>query len=518
MSLFSRKTPQQLALQAAFAALLLAGQLQAIYPARPIDPISPAKQKELPKAKKKLSHKPVKEAKQRNSPVAATPKNDFPHADKHCTGCSDVTVICDLPITITKSGRYCLAGKSNTFYATDTGAAITVEADNVDIDLAGHTINLVGNGTTAGISATGVDNLSIHDGTIVGLNQNFGANNLVATEIQLTAVTNATCKNLKIVTQSSGASIGFNCINVLFSNCTFDSLTNATGISINGQFEDVTIENCAFRATSQFSNDESISVTAPGSNLTVQSCTFDNAATHIDVTVFFGVLTNLEISDCAFTNTVQAMNMFGPSSSQPLSNCLVRNCSISVSGSVVPQPEQPPTAGIAFTQCNGMLVENCDFQFTAMEASTNAGSFISFFSSLGAIVRDCSMSNTQTLFPSALEPVVINSSQNVLIEHCVIDGNANLLTDNANVHIQTTPPFPCSDIKVKNSIIRNNAFFGIFCDGVTNGPMAPTNIQIDNCLIDGALAAGLFFDNAAICTVKNCEISGTTGGPGISLA
>src|SRR5262245_57018630 len=79
------------------------------------------------------------------------------------------TAITSVPYTITVPGIYCLIADLE--YPSASGDAITIEANNVVIDLNGHKIgNLAaGLGTTAvGISAARRQNITIKNGTLRG--------------------------------------------------------------------------------------------------------------------------------------------------------------------------------------------------------------------------------------------------------------------------------------------------------------------------------------------------------------
>ena len=67
----------------------------------------------------------------------------------------------DIPLTITESGSYYLTCDVNS-----AGTAITVEANNVTIDLMGYQLIGPGSGTNYGIHITGQTNVEIRNGTI----------------------------------------------------------------------------------------------------------------------------------------------------------------------------------------------------------------------------------------------------------------------------------------------------------------------------------------------------------------
>jgi hypothetical protein len=79
------------------------------------------------------------------------------------------TAITAVPFTISASGAYCLT--KDLSYTPTSGDAISVTADNVTIDLGGHTLtNLAaGAGTSAsGITAADHKNITIRNGTVRG--------------------------------------------------------------------------------------------------------------------------------------------------------------------------------------------------------------------------------------------------------------------------------------------------------------------------------------------------------------
>lgn len=73
--------------------------------------------------------------------------------------------ISSLPYTITQSGSYYITGN-----LTAAGTGITVNADNVTIDLMGYRIIGPGTGTNYGIHANGYSNVEVRNGTLT----NFG--------------------------------------------------------------------------------------------------------------------------------------------------------------------------------------------------------------------------------------------------------------------------------------------------------------------------------------------------------
>src|SRR4029078_4277336 len=68
-----------------------------------------------------------------------------------------------LPLTITTPGRYYLAEDINYAGASD---AITINVDNVSIDLNERALNYTGGASVTGILINGVSNSAIFNGTI----------------------------------------------------------------------------------------------------------------------------------------------------------------------------------------------------------------------------------------------------------------------------------------------------------------------------------------------------------------
>lgn len=90
---------------------------------------------------------------------------------RRCSGCSESgTPITRVPFTITSPGRYCLSKHIKTTMVT--GKAITIESDNVVLDMNGFTLEgvLDENTEAIGIYALHRNNLTIKNGSISGFN------------------------------------------------------------------------------------------------------------------------------------------------------------------------------------------------------------------------------------------------------------------------------------------------------------------------------------------------------------
>ena len=86
------------------------------------------------------------------------------------------TEITSLPYTISSSGSYYLGGD-----LSSTGVGITVNADNVTIDLMGFTITGPGSGSDNGIYIGGRSNVEIRNGTVT----DFGASGIASSGAEL---------------------------------------------------------------------------------------------------------------------------------------------------------------------------------------------------------------------------------------------------------------------------------------------------------------------------------------------
>ncbi|MBS0654250.1 MAG: right-handed parallel beta-helix repeat-containing protein [Verrucomicrobia bacterium] len=428
----------------------------------------------------------TKKAKAHNSPKAL--KNAT-----NCTACKEPIAICELPVTISKSGFYCLA-KNVRLECNTTDAAITVEADNVDIDLSNHVITL--SASTSGIFASDVNNLRVHGGTIQSAHTSANEN---SNAILLSGVTDATFQDLILKNTFTGVDMS-NCIDVLFSNCAFAGQGyEAMRVDTGTNFQGLTIERCDFGPTLFH-----IGINSNGQDVTLRSCSFTGAA--ISFGVFEGELTNLEISNCNFFNTVYGIGLGGTTL-----NTQIRNC----------QFAQSSDAAVSLFNGQGLIIEDCTFQ----AASNNADALLLVAAGDPTVtVADVVVRNSTFSSPQAapgFDTILIASAQGILIDSCIIDANPAPFIDffPANVHIiNANNATASSDIKVRSCIIRNSASYGIYCDGIQVDPTSPFAIEIDSCLIDGHTFAGVFFDSAQSCTIKNSIITGTTSGPGISVS
>lgn len=89
-----------------------------------------------------------------------------PATPAHAQTCQNITSV---PRTITAAGRYCLSGDLS--MSQTTGAAITVAANDVTVDLMGRTLSGLGAGTStraAGVYALNRQRVTVRNGRMVG--------------------------------------------------------------------------------------------------------------------------------------------------------------------------------------------------------------------------------------------------------------------------------------------------------------------------------------------------------------
>ena len=87
----------------------------------------------------------------------------------HATAAVTCTPISSLPAVITDPGPYCLTKNLPAKHDQESDvAAISIQADNVDIDLRGHTIDGSEGVVLHAVTAEDHSHISIHNGTIRG--------------------------------------------------------------------------------------------------------------------------------------------------------------------------------------------------------------------------------------------------------------------------------------------------------------------------------------------------------------
>ncbi|MBS0655275.1 MAG: right-handed parallel beta-helix repeat-containing protein [Verrucomicrobia bacterium] len=405
--------------------------------------------------------------------------------------CKDVTVITTLPYTITASGFYCLGADAILAPTTITTPAITVTANNVDIDLADHVILL--NTLMPGISATDVSNLSIHDGTIQAVATSTNAN---SNAILLSGDSYVSLENLILLNTNVGVNSG-DSTDVLIFNCKFAG-EGSDGVLVPADttFLDLIIDSCEFTDPPT-----EIAILGGGENFSVHETNFSNASSAGIAITPDSTVSNVEVSDCDFYNC-NATIILGSATgaTQDVVSTEIRNCRFSEVGA-------GNASGILFQNGEGLLVENCAFQ----SATANTVSLLSIVSSSttavvqDALVRSCTFSNAGA--NANFNTIIIGSAQGVILEDCVVDANPSA---GANVAVlNTNGSVASSDTSIRSCVIRG-ASIGIYCHGAVS-------VEIDSCLIEENTQDGVLLFDTHNSVVKNSTITTATGGSGIGL-
>lgn len=435
--------------------------------------------------------------------------------------CSQRIVIDELPVIIEESGAYCVAEDLSLDDGTDP--AITVLADNVDIDLGGHVITVTPD--IAAIFAEGITNLTVHHGTL------RNEEPALATDVN-----------------SHGALL-LGDSHVTFEDVIFFNLRR--GIEAHDS-SDLTVENCKFDQAADVGNRNIEILGVLSEHITVEGCDFGH-------NTFRGVLApgcnDISVRNSKFSSVriIGAIGVFTPNISTefafdaPVHDVVVADCQFTTFTGVVFGSQATTTIGVS-----GAEVQNCVF-------SNMASSAVSIQSGVGILVQDCvatagednqfnliqmvfanpdthvndievincSFSQETTVQPG-FDTALMTGAQGVLFDTCIFDASPEPL-DNpvyipANFHIdqgsgQETLDFPVTkNVRLVNSIVRNAATIGVFVDlgNVVDGGFSPA-IEIDNSQIDGAVLDGIRFVNVMSGSVKNSLVTNTTDGNGISL-
>ncbi|MBS0656472.1 MAG: right-handed parallel beta-helix repeat-containing protein [Verrucomicrobia bacterium] len=402
--------------------------------------------------------------------------------------CSERIAINSLPVTISASGNYCIT--QDLALDTTTAAAITVTADDVDIDFGNHVVS-VNNQTTA-IFALGVSNFSVHHGTISCSTPISDPN---SAGILLFNVENGSFEEM-IFTDTTTSSASIACTDLSYVNCQFDinidTCNQIAAIFANGT-NGLTIENCTF--TELGNNVGSTTGVAiwlqNASNIQIHAC-----RNFSGIPINSTACANSEISSCEFNGTVAL--------SAPQSNVEMRNCQST--NNVLP--------ALFASGYENILVEDCTFTATP----TNDFSLVYLLEAPGNVIatgfiaRNCSFISPQAN-PEFDNIFILGSIGGALFENCIFDSNPSgdlSYPTPANIQIAGPSNASGSNVLVRNSVFRNSAYNHVRLE-------SSSNIALDNCLIDGASSAGVSLVTATTCTVKNCEIT-NCGSSGISLS
>jgi len=362
-----------------------------------------------------------------------------------------------IPFTIIESGKYQLADNI-TF--TKPGAAITIAADNVQLNLAAHSIELT-DAKAIGIDVKSITEFVIENDNIKntssspqtgfgirvkgarkGLIQNvFTVNHLAGLRIEDSVDIRVEGSEFFHATEAGASVVASK--NIAFTACAFDASGN--GLKFSGANQDCSMMNCKV-PSSKFQN------------LLVQQ------------------MNGMIVEGCLFTETGSgdptkaSLVQFGDAKpAQVCNDVIFKNCNI-VNKSSNTAPE-----GLGIYQGSGFLVEDCVIDITNVGTDPAADLSCIHISNPGlgtgtiaknVIIRNCVITGSPTdgIYPDT-GPGGGAGSSNVLMEGCLVTG---ALKD--GIFIAGT-----SDSTVRNCTVVNNGTNGIFI-----GETSPSNSVIDN--------------------------------------
>ena len=427
------------------------------------------------------------------------------HPHKMCYNkCNRCYSIDRLPVNIKRSGTYCIT-KNLTFMNTII-PAITVSANYVNICFGGHIITIDTLGT--GISATNVSNLSVYGGKITALTSDSSMG------ISLTSVQNFSLDQMMISNIYAGC-VSVRGSNQNISNCDFDTNTipimlhNCMAITIDKSH----IENIIVFPTSIITG---IGIFADSSEMvSVTNCTIgaipENNQFYQTGNIVYGIIfsncSNIQVIGSDFQSVYTAILINENCVATTISNCLLSDIY---------------SAWIYLDSQSGTIIEGCSMNIN--RSNDFAGIQIGIDNSRDVIIRDCIIDGSNGA--SGYDNIFIGASSgipisNILIENCILRTNSiqsDAFYIPANIHFfpqynNNTGPNIIDGIKIKNCIISGQQI-GVFIDGLQGTGFFPSlqmSVEIDNCLIDRALTAGVLSYAGNNIVIKNSDITGTTG-------
>ncbi len=380
------------------------------------------------------------------------------------------TIIPGTGYTISAPGCYELAGETSFTGATPCTFAITVNADDVTIDLKGFTLSV--DPLSGGISASGVTNFVLKNGSIVST-ANTNSCNLA---VQLTNVDNFTFDRIR-------------------TSATFQGIT-LTGCS-NGKFTKCVQENHNTGFASNGTSSAALFVTGC-INVSFDECQYQNNI-YADSANTFAVTVAIHIS--------------GPNQRDTrFSKCLFYNSGVGIEG-----PDFPATEG----GNSGALIEESIF---IIENPNYSNQFLYMIGRPhGVTIRGCSFTNLNA--HKDFDGILIYDGSNILIEDCIIESNAN----GFGTTPVTIPPFPSYGASIIH--VGYTLSFGdpvhtpLVADNVTirnctisGGSNDPSSQRAFHAIYVELPANGIVIENVNISHINSgTQPSVAPGGPGSSV-
>jgi hypothetical protein len=257
--------------------------------------------------------------------------------------------------TITGSNTYYCLAQSVTF---NTGSAITINANNVTLDLNGHIIDGGGNSTNGITLGNGVRNVIIKNGTI----QNIGGTGSNGAAINDAAVITTQLKNITIKDMN-------------FNNNSRFILTMRNNSTLNDT-DELLIENCHAY--------DSGTIDIFGSTVVVQGCEI-----HAQNSLTAGILLQAQtgrsclVQDCIITSSFSqrpGVNLSG------YRNVTVRNCTVAKRGSA---PDIFIDFGCRVFQSKNVTISDCIVQYGGAFTNFSTGFSVSAVAGGWVVIERC---------------------------------------------------------------------------------------------------------------------------------
>ena len=386
--------------------------------------------------------------------------------------------ITGFPLTINASGNYILCQNLTT--AVDT---LTINADNVDIDLNNFSITVTGN-PVAFIVITGRRNIRIHNGELITTAVPSATRAILVTNGSEINFDNLVIRNFLRGIQFTGIVQGLNLKNVDFYN-----ILQIGIFQLAGTVENLDVSNCDFTGGNNFA----MFFQGTVNNSFFNRCQIIRVLGQF-VMVFGGSFHNVIVRDCQFHDMVGVAINFDAGIAAG-SNAIVEGCQFhSAVNAIFPLLQVgsftvAPTSSVKILKCNfdTSLVLSNDFVAGGILLFNNEGTN-------STIIENCTFIGSSATFGGIISgitqpgpdptQVLAFSSNTCLIKDCVVDSIPNAS--------------------------EQRALFGI-----SVGAFGPTRVQ--NCQIRNTLAAGIEVEGLveSVQLVDNAISNGS--GPGIRL-
>ena len=449
------------------------------------------------------------------------------------------TPITTVPTTINTPGSYIVAND-----LTSAGSGITIAASNVVIDFDGHILTIP-DAAVDGILAQNQSNIVVKNGTIRCATQAVNANNCIRIEgTSNVTVDSMTCENTRRGIRAGirgNAAAGNTDLDV--HNCIFDLPSPAVGIrGLSLEYsQSIRVDSCTFKQLGIVDAANNFAfLIADVSDFRMSNCTVLNTNSSIGLGSYVLAI-NRDCENYVFENNQYqycavplAFTGFGPI----VRSVIIRGCTATNAGY-----QSTGGGGIIFLG-DGLLVEDCVFEAAPSNGNLllelGFGEIPDIRAGTNVIIKDSTFTNRQAA--SNFHLAWIMKADGVLIDNCVFDSNASgifeptpynnppsavVMLGSLAYDENTGLPTPGAgtnvhNFRMVNSIIHNNAQYGIV--SMTGDSIVPNkNIVIENCSIDGAAQAGIYFVNTHSSAIRNCHVKDSTGnglsaGNGIVLA